>query len=71
MARNFRIEDQGLTERIRSGQNKIFHEDIDILEGQQKSIADNPDMALRVLSIDSGGVHARRLITKLMELENG
>ena len=71
MARNFRIEDQGLTERIKSGQYKIFHEDIDILEGQQKSIAENPDMALKVLSIDSGGTHARRVISKLMERENG
>jgi len=26
---------------------------------------------LRVLSIDSGGAHARRSISKLMEIENG
>lgn len=71
MARNFRIHGQGLTERIKTGQNKIFHKDIDILEGQQKSVADNPDMPLRVLSIDSGGAHARKVISKLMEHENG
>ncbi|NNC38326.1 MAG: aromatic ring-hydroxylating dioxygenase subunit alpha [Acidimicrobiales bacterium] len=71
MVRNFRIEDQGLTDRIKNGQFKIFSEDIDILEGQQISIADNPDMALRVLSIDSGGTHARRVIEKLMKVENG
>lgn len=71
MARNFRIDDQGLTQRIRAGQAAIFHEDIEILERQQQSIADNPDMALRVLSIDSGGAHARRSISKLMEIENG
>jgi len=71
LARNFRIEDQGLTERIRAGQEKIFLEDVEVLEGQQKSIAENPDMKLRILSIDSGGTHARRIITKLMEEENG
>ena len=71
MARNFRIEDQGLTERIRAGQYKIFHEDIEILERQQKSIAENPDMSLRIMSIDSGGTYARKLISKLMEAEIG
>lgn len=70
MARNFRINDQGLTERIRRGQHTIFTEDIEILERQQQSLADNEDMRLRVLSIDSGGAHARRIINELMEVEN-
>jgi vanillate O-demethylase monooxygenase subunit len=58
MARNFRVDDQGLTQRIRAGQDAIFNEDIEILERQQQSIDDNPDMSLRFLSIDSGGAHA-------------
>lgn len=70
MARNFRINDHGLTERIRRGQHTIFTEDIEILERQQQSLADNEDMRLRVLSIDSGGAHARRIINELMEVEN-
>ena len=71
MARNFRVDVQGLTQRIRTGQDTIFSEDIEILERQQQSIDDNPDMSLRVLSIDSGDAQARRIISKLMEIENG
>ena len=71
MARNFRVDDQGLTQRIRAGQDTIFSEDIEIVERQQQSIDDNPDMSLRVLPIDSGGAQARRIISKLMEIENG
>lgn len=66
MARNFQITDSGVTQRIKTGQDIIFNEDIEVLERQQKSIADNPDMPLRVLNIDSGGAHARRVIERLM-----
>jgi len=65
MARNFRIDDPGLTERLKANQRRIFSEDIEVLERQQRSIADNPDMKLRKLSIDSGGAHARRIINEL------
>lgn len=66
MARNFDIHDAGVTARIKAGQDRIFNEDIEVLEGQQKNIALNPDMKLRVLSIDSGGAHARKIIERLM-----
>ncbi len=66
MARNFDIHDAGVTARIKAGQENIFNEDIEVLEGQQKNIALNPDMKLRVLSIDSGGAHARNIIERLM-----
>jgi phenylpropionate dioxygenase-like ring-hydroxylating dioxygenase large terminal subunit len=65
MARNFDIYDAGVTARIKAGQDRIFNEDIEVLERQQRSIAENPDMKLRVLSIDSGGAHARRIIERL------
>lgn len=65
MARNFDIDDPGVTARIKAGQDRIFNEDIEVLERQQQSIADNPDMKLRVLSIDSGGAHARRILERL------
>lgn len=67
MARNFDIEDPGVTARLKMGQDRIFAEDVEILERQQTSIAANPDMALRVLSIDSGGAHSRRIIERLMK----
>jgi vanillate O-demethylase monooxygenase subunit len=65
MARNFDIDDAGVTARIKAGQDRIFNEDIEVLERQQRSIAENPDMTLRTLSIDSGGAHARRIIERL------
>jgi vanillate O-demethylase monooxygenase subunit len=67
MARNFDIDDAGVTARLKAGQGRIFHEDVEILERQQQSIAANPDMALRNLSVDAGGVHSRRVIERLMK----
>lgn len=67
MARNFDIDDPGVTSRIKNGQQAIFTEDIDVLEAQQKSMAKNPDLRLRNLSVDQGGVHARRIIKKGIE----
>jgi len=67
MARNFDIDDAGVTARVRAGQDRIFSEDVEILERQQRSIAANPDMPLRVLSIDAGGAHSRRVIERLMQ----
>jgi phenylpropionate dioxygenase-like ring-hydroxylating dioxygenase large terminal subunit len=65
MARNFDIQDHGLTERLKRGQLKIFGEDVEILERQQQSIDQNPDMKLRIFSIDAGGAHVRRVIDRL------
>ena len=65
MARNFDIDDPGVTARIKTGQDHIFNEDIEVLERQQRSIAENPDMKLRVLSIDSGGAQARCILERL------
>jgi vanillate O-demethylase monooxygenase subunit len=65
MARNFDTDDQGLTQRLKRGQEKIFGEDVEVLERQQQSIAGNPDMKLRVFSIDAGGAHVRRVIERL------
>jgi len=70
MARNFDIEDHGVTARIKLGQCGIFEEDIEVLEAQQKSINENPDMNLKVLSIDSGGAHSRRIIERLINDAN-
>jgi vanillate monooxygenase len=64
MARNFLIEDRGLTVRIREGQRAVFAEDIEILKAQQKSILHRKDRGLLNLKIDAGGVQARRLVER-------
>ncbi len=70
MARNFNVEDKELTDAIREGQGGIFSEDLEMLEEQQKNLLRYPDSKLLMLDIDSGGVQARRIITKLIEEEN-
>ena len=64
MARDFHIDDRGLTTRIRDGQAAVFAEDLDILESQQQNILCRPDRRLLDLKIDAGGVHARRIIER-------
>ena len=69
MARKFNPQDQALTASIREGQRKIFSEDLEMLERQQKNILAHPERALLMLNIDTGGVQSRKLLDKMMALE--
>jgi vanillate O-demethylase monooxygenase subunit len=69
MARNFNARDKALTASIREGQGKIFSEDLEMLERQQRNLLQWPDRRLLKLNIDAGGVHARRVIDKLIAQE--
>jgi len=69
MARNFRPEDKALTAQIREGQGKIFAEDLEILERQQKNHSHWPRRDLLKLNIDAGGVQARRILERLVAAE--
>lgn len=71
MARNFKPQDAELTARIREGQGKIFSEDLEMLESQQRNLTDYPDRKLLSLNIDAGGMHARRFIERAIKLERG
>ncbi|HEX7884547.1 MAG TPA: aromatic ring-hydroxylating dioxygenase subunit alpha [Phenylobacterium sp.] len=62
MARQFAVDDQALTEKIREGQGKIFSEDLDMLEQQQRNLSQYPDRRLLKLNIDAGGVRSRLMI---------
>lgn len=64
MARNFQIDDRGLTFRIRDAQAAVFAEDLEILESQQENMLRRPERQLLNLKIDAGGVHARRIIER-------
>jgi vanillate monooxygenase len=66
MARKFNPSDKGLTASIREGQGKIFSEDLEMLERQQKNILAHPTRNLLKLNIDSGGVFSRRMIDKIL-----
>ena len=69
MARNFNPKDKALTASIREGQGKIFGEDLEMLERQQKNLLAWPDRKLLMLNIDSGGVQSRRVLERLIAEE--
>ncbi|MEX1165739.1 MAG: aromatic ring-hydroxylating dioxygenase subunit alpha [Hydrogenophaga sp.] len=69
MARNFQPQDAALTEAIRSGQDTIFSEDLEMLERQQKNLAAWPDRKLMSLNIDAGGMQSRKVIERIFAAE--
>ena len=69
MARSFKPEDQALTDSIREGQGKIFSEDLEMLERQQRNLLWQPERQLLKLNIDAGGVQSRRIIDRLLAEE--
>ena len=69
MARNFNPRDKALTASIREGQGKIFSEDLEMLERQQRNLLAWPDRALLKLNIDAGGVQARKVLDRLIAQE--
>jgi vanillate monooxygenase len=69
MARNFNPRDKTLTATIREGQGKIFSEDLQILESQQRNLLAHPDRKLLSLNIDSGGVQSRRVLERILAQE--
>jgi len=70
MARNFKPEDKELTAQIREGQGKIFSEDLEMLESQQRNLEKYPERRLMKLNIDAGGVQSRRIIDRMIAAEN-
>ena len=69
MARNFNPQDKALTASIREGQAKIFAEDLQMLETQQRNLLAQPERQLLKLNIDAGGVQARRVLERLVAEE--
>lgn len=69
MARNFNPTDAGLSDQIKTSLSKVFSEDLQMLELQQKNLERNPNRKLLSLNIDGGGVQARRIIDKKIAQE--
>jgi len=61
--------DKALTAQIREGQGKIFSEDLQVLELQQRNLSQWPGRELLKLNIDAGGVQARKVIDRLVAAE--
>jgi vanillate O-demethylase monooxygenase subunit len=71
MARNFAVQDETLTATIREGQRKIFSEDLEMLERQQRNLRRHAGRRLLKLNIDAGGVRSRLLIDRAIADETG
>ncbi|WP_454279068.1 Rieske 2Fe-2S domain-containing protein [Sphingomonas sp. Marseille-Q8236] len=69
MARQFAVDDAALTDTIREGQRKIFSEDLEMLERQQRNLSQYPDRKLLKLNIDAGGVRSRLMIDRAIAQE--
>jgi len=69
MARNFNVKDKALTAQIKEGQAKVFAEDTQVLEEQQRNLLRWPDRKLLMLNIDAGGVQSRRVIDRIIAAE--
>lgn len=67
--RNYRIDDQSLTNATRNGVRGIFRQDEEILEEQQKAIEAFPDKTFYNLNIDAGAMWARRINAEMVEEE--
>lgn len=70
-ARNFNPRDKALTASIREGLSKIFSEDLEMLERQQRNPLAWPGRWQLKLNIDTGGLHARRVRDRLIAAEQG
>lgn len=71
MARSFNPKDKALTASIREGQGKIFGEDLEMLERQQRNLLAWPERNLLKLNIDAGGVQSRKVLERLIAAEQG
>jgi vanillate O-demethylase monooxygenase subunit len=68
-ARNYCLDEQALTHKLREGVASIFREDELVLEAQQKAMDEHPDHQFYNLNIDAGSMWARRLIDKMIRKE--
>jgi vanillate O-demethylase monooxygenase subunit len=64
--RSFDLDNQELTQKLHDMNANIFQEDLAMLESQQRTIDESPDVRLATLNIDAGGKRARMIIDRLI-----
>jgi len=70
-ARNFRLDEPGVTEFLRANVGRTFDEDKDMLESQQRIIGDVADPVFTIaVKADAGPTQGRRLLASLIEAES-
>ena len=68
-ARNWCLDDQAITTRLREGVSGVFFEDETMLEAQQRGIDANPGYEFYNLNLDAGGMWVRRMISRMVDAE--
>jgi phenylpropionate dioxygenase-like ring-hydroxylating dioxygenase large terminal subunit len=68
-ARDWSLDKQLITTRLREGVSSVFFEDELMLEAQQRGIEANPGYDFYNLNIDAGGMWARRLVQRMIDAE--
>ena len=69
-ARNFRLDEPALTERLGTATKTAFSEDVDIIEAQQDRMdRARADKKIIDINADAGVLQARRLLDRLIEAE--
>ena len=61
-ARNFCLDDDGLTADMKASITRIFGEDKVIVEAQQRAMLENPGFKMISINLDAGPIRVRRLI---------
>jgi phenylpropionate dioxygenase-like ring-hydroxylating dioxygenase large terminal subunit len=69
-ARNWSLSEQSITTRLREGVSRVFFEDEQMLEAQQRGIDANPGYQFYNLNVDAGGMWARRLLQRMIDAEH-
>jgi hypothetical protein len=70
-ARDWCLDKQVITTRLREGVSNVFFEDEVMLEAQQRGIEANPGYDFYNLNIDAGSMWTRRKVAALIAAESG
>jgi vanillate O-demethylase monooxygenase subunit len=70
-ARDWCLDKQVITTRLREGVSNVFFEDEVMLEAQQRGIEANPGYDFYNLNIDAGSMWTRRIVQRLIDRELG
>lgn len=69
--RNYHLQDQSLTPLLRKSLSRVFGQDTEMLNAQQRAIEANPGYDFYNLNIDVGGMWVRRIIDAHVAREQG
>src|SRR3712207_1066993 len=70
-ARDWSLDKQVITTRLREGVSNVFFEDEQMLEAQQRGIEANLDYDFYNLNIDAGSMWTRRIVQRMIDAEIG